>query len=82
MNYDAEMPRGFQDADIEMRELTAAANRDARLRKLGRCTHTWYGGPPGPASAPRTDWRCHHCGKVFASERALMWDAATNRGDE
>lgn len=64
--YDPELPNGFQDADFEMRELTAQANREARLRKRGICTHSWMHAPDvGPAT-------CHHCGKVWPSS-AEAW---------
>ncbi len=31
--YDEELPGGFQDADFEMRDLTASANQQSRLQK-------------------------------------------------
>src|SRR5262245_10400760 len=39
--YDPELPAGFQEADLEMRELEAAAARNAALRRRGICTHGW-----------------------------------------
>ena len=68
--FDPESP--IQDADIEMAELTAAANRESRLRKRGICTHGWIQGPPGPWNKPTKVWTCLHCGKVFQSEEDLM----------
>jgi hypothetical protein len=64
--HDEELPRGFQDADLEMAELQAAANRESRLRKAGICTHGWY---KAPAGQPAT---CNHCGKIFNTESALL----------
>lgn len=74
LGYDPES--SVQDADIEMAELTAAANRDASLRRKGLCRHSWLQGPPGPAHKPTKVWTCHHCGKVFQSEAELFADAA------
>ena len=71
MNRDFELPNGFQDADLEMAELTASANRISRLRKRGICTHGWVQGPPGPAGKPTSIWTCHDCGKTFQSEAEL-----------
>ena len=72
--YDPELPSGFQDADLEMAQLTESANRTARMRKRGICDHGWIQGPPGRPDAPRTDWLCHHCGATFATE-AMLEDA-------
>lgn len=80
-DYDPDLPAGFQDADFEMRDLQAAAARDARLRKAGRCTHSWYQDPPGPPSAPTSVYTCHHCGATFPTEAALMASAAVAKGD-
>lgn len=66
MNRDPELPNGFQDADLEMAELQAAANHESRLRKMGICTHSWYKAPTGQ---PAT---CNHCGKVFPTEAHLL----------
>lgn len=68
--FDPESP--IQDADIEMAELTAAANKESRLRKRGICAHGWIQGPPGPWNKPTTVWTCQDCGKVFQSENDLM----------
>jgi hypothetical protein len=64
--YDDELPRGFQDADLEMAQLTAAANRESRLRKRGICTHSWYKAPAGQPAV------CNHCNKEFPTEAALL----------
>ncbi len=61
---DEELPGGFQDADLEMTALTAAANRETALRKRGLCTHGWTGraeGQPGLRV-------CYQCGKVAREE--------------
>ncbi len=71
MSHDFELPGGFQDSDLEMTELTAAANRESWLRKRGICTHGWRQGPPGPASKPTTVWTCLDCGQVFQSEAEM-----------
>src|SRR5262245_18390491 len=65
MTEDYDDPAPIRDADIEMAELQEVADRSARLRKRGICTHGWLQGPPGPPSAPRTDCICHHCGKTW-----------------
>jgi hypothetical protein len=59
MNYDPELPAGFQDADFEMRDLDAAGDRARRLMKRGICAHGWL-----------TWLTCNHCGKVFPSIEA------------
>jgi len=79
--FDDELPGGFQDADIEMAQLEAAAARDARLLKAGRCPHTWIQGPPGPPSAPRRDYLCHHCGATFATREELEQSSRQARGE-
>ena len=56
--HDDELPAGFQDADLEMRELTEAANRAARLRARGICDHVWSG-PQADKPGRRI---CYHCG--------------------
>lgn len=68
LNYDPEVPAGYQDADIEMAELEAAARYHSHMRKIGKCTHTWYQGlgadgqwhGEGPAPAPGQVF-CFHC---------------------
>jgi hypothetical protein len=64
--YDPESP--IQDADIEMRDLQASANRETRLRRQGICTHGWLQCPPGPASKPTKVVTCLHCGQTWATE--------------
>lgn len=66
-NHDEELPAGLQDADLEMGELTRQANREARLRRLGICAHSWH----GPVVIGQPARKCHHCGEVFADEAAL-----------
>lgn len=66
--YDFELPTGCLDADIEMAQLQAVANRESRLWKRGICAHGWLQGPPGPATAPTTVWTCLYCGKTWATE--------------
>ena len=64
MMRDFEIPSGLQDADIEMADLTAQANRESRLMKKGICTHGWRQGNPDGSV------KCNNCGKLFKS-----WDA-------
>ena len=68
MNRDPELPNGLQDADLEMAELQASANREARLRRKGICTHGWLQCPPGPIDKPTNVVTCLHCGQVFKTE--------------
>lgn len=56
--YDDELPAGFNDADLEMRELAAAADAASRARDRGECDHGWS----GPAQADPTQRVCYHCG--------------------
>lgn len=79
LGHDFELPNGLQDADLEMAELTASANRYARLKKLGRCQHGWRQGPPGPTHKPTTVWTCLNCGKVFKTEAEMENDAEISR---
>jgi hypothetical protein len=71
LGHDPELPRGFQDADLEAAELADQAERSAALRRRGICSHDWIQGPPGPPQRPTKLWTCNQCGKVFASEAAL-----------
>ena len=71
MTHDFDLPGGFQDADFDMRELTAQANHESRLRKAGICTHSWTG-PIKVVNSSDSDKRiCHHCGRI-ATEEILM----------
>lgn len=74
MNHDPELPAGMQDADFELRALEDSARLAAALRRRGRCPHLSIGGPPGPPQAPRSNWICYDCGKIFPTERALNDD--------
>lgn len=73
-SHDAELPRGFQDADFEARSLTNQANHEASLRRRGLCPHSWIQGPPGHHSKPTKVWTCLDCGKAFDTEAALHAD--------
>ena len=68
--FDPDLPSGTQDADLEMAELQALANREARLRARGLCTHGWLQGPPGPPNHPTQVVTCLDCGQVFPSFEA------------
>jgi len=52
----------LQDADIEMAQLTATADRLARIEADGTCTHGWH--------QRRADGTvvCNRCGQVWANE--------------
>lgn len=80
----------FQDADIEMAEMTREANRLARLEAQGICTHQGVQGRgdgkgPLPGGFYREEQRdipvghlkCHGCGELFESDEA--WYAAMRR---
>jgi hypothetical protein len=73
---DEELPRGFQDADIEMATLQERANLESRLRKKGICTHGWIQGPPGPVGKPTTVATCNHCNKVWPTVEAAHEERA------
>ena len=72
LGFDDELPAGFQDADLEMRELRDRANRATALRHLGICDHGWTQGPPGPPGKPTSVWTCLQCGTVFTKEPDLQ----------
>ncbi len=56
--HNEELPRGFQDADLETRDFEEKADALRRARKAGFCDH-------GFTSAIATGQRkCNHCGKV------------------
>ena len=65
MMRDFEIPSGLQDADIEMADLTAQANRESRLMKKGICTHGWAQGHPDGSIT------CNYCKKTFKSHDAM-----------
>ena len=56
----------MNDADIEMAELTAAANHESRLRRKAICAH-------GACRVRRAQSKatCADCGKVFDTEADL-----------
>ena len=56
-------------ADRLTRQLEAAGNKVAELRKRGICTHGWLKGPPGPIGTAG-EAKCLHCGGVFPSTDA------------
>jgi hypothetical protein len=55
--YDFELPSGFQDADIEMADLQAAANRESRSARFGL-----YDLHLGPRRT--REWRRYGCGQA------------------
>ena len=65
MFRDPELPNGFQDADFEMRELEERGNGEARLRRLGRCTHGWRQVGNGRNDVPLGFFKCLHCNKLI-----------------
>ena len=76
LGYDPESV--IQDADIEMMELKTSAAEHEALRKSGLCPHDSYK-PLYPGDFDGT-WVCNDCGKMFASEQALIEDAEDNVG--
>lgn len=56
----------LNDADIEMRQLTALGNRVSRLRQRGICAHGW-----SRLDAATGETVCNHCEKRFASFEAM-----------
>lgn len=70
-SHDPELPRGFQDADLEMAEFQAKANHEAKLRKKGICAHGWLSSPPGKKV------KCNDCGKEWDT----INEAYTERGE-
>lgn len=67
MDHDFELANGLQDADIEMGELVAAGNLEAKLRKMGLCAHSWH----GPVEFGKPARVCHNCNKQFKNEEEL-----------
>lgn len=80
--WDDELPRGFQDADFEQREMEAIADRASALRRAGVCTHGWMQGyRPGIAASDAANLQpgqsvCLEdgCGVVFDDDAA--WEHA------
>lgn len=73
--YDPELPRGFQDADFEMRDLQRAANRESRLEKQGICCHGHF-----ISNAEGT--RCYKCNSTFRNRESLFADRDARLGDD
>lgn len=69
--FDADLPAGFSDADLEMREIALAAHNISELKKKGICTHGWYFAPVGGKA------NCKECGAIFENEAALLLDTET-----
>ncbi|GAA3144241.1 hypothetical protein GCM10010466_39190 [Planomonospora alba] len=70
------------DADLEMAEMAATADRIHRLRTKGICTHqSWVGYLPKPVHEPQKQLTpgqvacTDMCRRVFASEDDLIADA-------
>ncbi len=85
MSYGYDEEAIYQDADIEQAQLEEAGNRIHDLNKRGVCTHEgWVGrSKTGESIYPEQDVligdevRCTHgCGKLFASEEALLDERA------
>lgn len=70
LGHDDEMPRGFQDADFEMRGLEASARRSGNARKRGICDHGWT----GPVVQGQPERQCYHCHRQFPNESAMDAD--------
>jgi hypothetical protein len=78
VSYDPELPRGFQDADFDLRDLEARAREVQAARRRGICDHGWNQGPyqgagvhpfwQGPADAPVGSFFCFHCKAVLVSD--------------
>lgn len=92
MNYDPEVPAGYQDADLEMLEWEDDARWHARLRTMGFCLHgSWLGigdgkGPlkdgayyPDQIGMEGRQVKCtEKCGVIFDSEADLFNDSQEN----
>ena len=59
-----DVPAGYRDADLEMAALTASGNKASRLRKMGKCPHTWLQGFEGQPT------KCLDCGAMFPTLEA------------
>jgi hypothetical protein len=64
--YDPELPAGFQDADFEMRELEAQADRIHAAKQRGICVHGWWQTRDDGTVICLEDG----CGQVFIDEQA------------
>ena len=75
--YDPELPAGLQDADLEMAELTAAANREARAaattfkRRMGKA----------PGSSLGAGNRCRHRGPSLPQSKPPACGAGDFRNE-
>lgn len=83
--HDEEVPAGFQDADIEMAELTELGHRIGDLNRQGICTHNgWVSRPangqiyyPVQAELKPGQVACsEECGRIFDSEEELLNERA------
>ena len=68
MFRDPDLPRGFQDADFEMRSLEAAGQRASEARKNGQCDHGWKQIGNGTNGITVGFGKCLHCGKYSTEE--------------
>ena len=77
MNYDPELPDGYQDADFDMRELQAKADHNAALRQQGICGHGWQQGYPNGEGTTPGMARCLDCGDIVSDR----FEAALSEGE-
>jgi hypothetical protein len=54
------------DADLESAELHRIGNALSRMRKAGRCPHTWLQGHE------KKPTKCLHCGHIFPTLESAM----------
>lgn len=66
--YDPELPDGIQDGDFEEAELYASADREARLKRHGICTHGHRQGFNGQDYMAPGQVQCLECKVIFQSE--------------
>lgn len=75
LGHDDELPRGFQDGDLEMADLVRQGIAESKLRKAGKCPHGWYKAPAGQKA------KCNDCGAEFATEDLLLEERAERLGE-